>query len=103
VLLPNWLLQLRRSRRRLKLWRGVQESGHPILPLAAHQSRTLTYPVGVADLDQIAGKPFDREAFAEIPMLIVHGAADTNSSLPTTDEPSDSYSNAHACSCQTCV
>jgi hypothetical protein len=52
--------------------------------------------VGVADLDQIAGKPFDREAFAEIPMLIVHGAADTNSSLPTTDEPSDRYSNAHA-------
>jgi predicted esterase len=79
----------------LAVWAGGI-GGHPILPLATHQSRTLTYPVGVADLDQIVGKPFDREAFAEIPMLIVHGAADTNSSLPTTDEPSDSYSIAHA-------
>jgi hypothetical protein len=45
----------------------------------------------VADLEEIAGAPFDAEAFAEIPILIAQGSADTNTSLPSGDGPSDSY------------
>jgi hypothetical protein len=37
---------------------------------------------------------FDRDAYASIPMLIVQGAADSNTSLPSGNAPSESYSTA---------
>jgi predicted esterase len=77
----------------LVVWAGGM-SGHPILPIAEYAGRTLTYPVGIADLEEIAGAPFDRDAYASIPMLIVQGAADLNTSLPSGNAPSESYSTA---------
>ena len=79
----------------LAVWAGGT-GGHPILPLAELGGHTLTYPVGVNDLAQVAGAVFDARTFARIPILIVQGAADTNTSLPSGEEPSDSYSAEQA-------
>jgi predicted esterase len=80
----------------LAVWAGGM-SGHPILPIADYAGRTLTYPVGIADLEEVAGAAFDRDAYASIPMLIVQGAADLNTSLPSGNAPSESYSTAQGC------
>lgn len=79
----------------LAIWAGGT-GGHPILPLQSLQGRRLTYPVGVGDLAEVAGHTFDAEAFARIPILVAQGTADTNSSLPLTSAPSDSYSSEQA-------
>jgi len=49
----------------------------------------------VADLDVVAGRPFDPRAFARVPIFIAQGSADTNTSIPADDAPSDSYSAEH--------
>ena len=77
-------------KRTLAVWAGGTGL-HPILPAAELEGRKLTYPVGVADLEEVAGRPFDAEAFAQIAIFIVQGSADTNTSLPSGDGPSDSY------------
>jgi pimeloyl-ACP methyl ester carboxylesterase len=79
------------ARRVLAVWAGGT-GGHPILPLAQAQGFTLSYPVGVADLQEITGAPFDAASFKHVPIRLVQGALDTNSSLPTGSAPSDSYS-----------
>jgi hypothetical protein len=77
----------------LAVWAGGM-GGHPILPIAEHAGRALTYPVGIADLEEVAGAQFDGGTYAKIPMLIIHGAADLNTSLPSGTAPSESYSTA---------
>jgi predicted esterase len=79
----------------LAVWSGGT-GGHPILPVGELEGQRLTYPVGVADLEQVAGEAFDAEAFAKVPMLIIQGDADTNASIPRDDRPSDSYSSEQA-------
>ena len=80
--------------RTLAAWAGGM-GGMPILPVAEYEGQALTYPVGVADLDVVAGRPFDAQAFARVPVFIVQGSADTNTSIPADDAPSDSYSAEH--------
>lgn len=75
----------------LAVWAGGI-GGHPVLPLAELEGRELTFPVGVADLEEIVGKAFYREAFSKISFMIVQGGRDTNTSLPSDAKPSDSYS-----------
>jgi dienelactone hydrolase len=82
----------------LAVWAGGV-SGHPILPVAEHQGRRLTYPVGIADLEQISGKPFNRAAFQKIPVMMAQGAADLNTSLPSEPKPSESYTYEQAQAC----
>jgi hypothetical protein len=77
----------------LAVWAGGM-GGHPILPIAEYAGHSLTYPVGIADLEEVAGAQFDRGAYAKIPMLIIQGAADLNTSLPSGHAPSESYSTA---------
>jgi predicted esterase len=79
----------------LAVWAGGT-GGHPVVPLAELKGRRLTYPVGIADLEQVSGRPFDAEAFAKVPMLIAQGSADRNTSLPSSEGPSDSYSKEQA-------
>ncbi len=59
--------------------------GWPIAPVAAHEGRRLRYPVGVADLREVAGAPFDRRRAARVPMFLFLGADDTNDSVPYDD------------------
>ena len=79
----------------LAVWAGGTGL-HPILPVAELEGRKLTYPVGVADLEEFAGEPFDSEAFSQVAIFIAQGSADMNTSLPSGDGPSDSYSSEHA-------
>lgn len=82
-------------RRVLAVWAGGT-GAHPIVPLTEYQGRRLPYPVGVADLADVAGEPFDAGAFAAVPLFVAQGEADANSSLPAGPGPSDSYSPEHA-------
>ncbi len=74
----------------LAAWSGGT-GGHPILPLAELEGRRLTYPVGIADLEEVAGEAFDAEAFAQVPIFFAQGGADTNESIRREPGPSDSY------------
>lgn len=47
------------------------------LPVAELNGQPLDYPLGIRDLETLAGKPFDLETFKKIPNMIVVGENDT--------------------------
>lgn len=59
--------------------------GWPMAPVASHAGRQLRYPAGVADLQAVAGRPFDPQRAAEVPLFFFVGADDTNDSVPFDD------------------
>lgn len=59
--------------------------GWPILPVAEHVGVRLNYPIGIADLETMTGKPFDIETFRQVPQLIYMGSVDNNDSLDFSD------------------
>lgn len=59
--------------------------GWPIAPVASFEGQPLNYPAGIADLESLAGIPFDAETYKAIPQLIYMGSADDNDSLDFTD------------------
>ena len=59
--------------------------GWPLAPVAEWNGRRLRYPVGVADLEELTGRPFDAETFAEVPVMIFMGEQDENDSVPFGD------------------
>jgi len=59
--------------------------GWPIAPAPMFSGEALPYPAGVADLETLAGKPFDSESFRSLPQLIVMGSLDDNDSLDFRD------------------
>ena len=59
--------------------------GWPIAPVAEWEGRRLRYPVGIADLEELTGRPFDAEAYARVPKLVYMGDEDTNDSVPYGD------------------
>lgn len=70
---------------RVKAVAAGSPGGWPIAPLATFAGEPLPYPAGVADLETVAGKPFDAERFKSLPQLIVMGSADDNDSLDFRD------------------
>ncbi|MEM8857329.1 MAG: hypothetical protein AAGD96_03360 [Chloroflexota bacterium] len=70
---------------RVKAVTAGSPGGWPILPLAEQSGTRLNYPIGIADLEQLTGKPFDAEAFNQVPQLIYMGSADDNDSLDFID------------------
>ena len=70
---------------RLKAVAAGSPGGWPIAPLAAFAGEALPYPAGVADLETLAGKPFDAERYKSLPQLIVMGSLDDNDSLDFRD------------------
>lgn len=72
------------------VWAGGM-GGHPIVPAAELDGKALTYPVGIADLKEVAGKDFDAESFGKVTVMLVHGGMDMNTSLQMDERPSDSY------------
>lgn len=56
-------------------------NGFITLPVAELKSRSLNFPVGIADLDKITGQPFDRPAYEAIPQFGYMGAEETNDAL----------------------
>lgn len=60
-------------------------NGLPILPLAVLDGMALPFPIGVADLDTLTGRPFAAAAWREVPQLVFMGADDENDTLPYGD------------------
>ncbi|MFP4628671.1 MAG: hypothetical protein ACLFMX_06755 [Halobacteriales archaeon] len=51
------------------------------VPVEALSPRRLEYPVGVADLEELTGEPFDIEAFRRVTQFLYLGADDDNDPL----------------------
>lgn len=57
----------------------------PVLPVAEYAGQRLRYPIGVADLQELTGSPFDLEGFRRLPMEIFRGEEDTNDEVAYSD------------------
>lgn len=69
----------------------ISPGGWPIAPVATERGERLTYPIGIADLDQL-DRPVDLAGLRRVPMLFMLGSDDSNDSVPYHD----SYSEADA-------
>jgi pimeloyl-ACP methyl ester carboxylesterase len=67
--------------------------GWPLAPASYWHGKTLPYPIGVADVEAVAGKPFDAAAAARVPMFLFMGDQDTNDSVIFRDSYSKSDEN----------
>ncbi len=56
-----------------------------ILPVKELQGQTLNYPLGMADVAQLTGRPVDVKAFRELPQLLYMGALDDNDAAAFDD------------------
>ena len=70
---------------RVKAAAAGSPGGWPIAPVAEWEGEPLPYPVGIADLEVLTGHPFNAEAYAAVPQLIVMGSLDTNDSVDFRD------------------
>ena len=59
--------------------------GFPILPVDNYAGESLPYPAGIADIEELTGKPFDRDTYNAIPQLMYMGSLDDNDSLDFSD------------------
>lgn len=57
----------------------------PILPVSSIEGQTLNYPIGIADVSAVTGKPVDIEAFKAVPQLLYMGAQDDNDAVAFDD------------------
>lgn len=60
-----------------------------ILPVAHLEGKTLNYPLGVADIQQVTGQPVNLAAFRALPKLLYMGAKDDNDAAAFSDGYSD--------------
>lgn len=63
--------------------------GWPLAPVANWQGKRLGYPVGIAGLADLIGKPFDLATLRKIPQYIYVGDQDQNDALDTRVLPED--------------
>ncbi|MFY9939787.1 MAG: hypothetical protein WAK33_23085 [Silvibacterium sp.] len=63
--------------------------GWRIAPVPVYHDQKLRYPIGVADFDQVTGKPFDLAAVAKVPQMIFMGDQDSNDSVIYNDSDED--------------
>jgi len=59
--------------------------GWPTAPVASWSGEDLRFPVGIADLADLTGTPFDLEAFRQVPQYIWVGDQDTNDAVDFID------------------
>jgi hypothetical protein len=64
-------------------------NGMPTLPIEEAKGHTLNYQIGVADVAEITGDPFDREAYAEVDQFLYLGELDGSDTIPFGDSWSD--------------
>ena len=60
-------------------------NGMPIIPLEELDGYTLNYQVGIANLEELIGKPFNLEEYKKVAQYIYMGALDRNDTLPYRD------------------
>ena len=63
--------------------------GWPTAPISEWDGTTLWYPVGVADVEQLIGNPFDLNTFRTVPQYIYVGDQDTNDALDIRGMPQE--------------
>jgi dienelactone hydrolase len=59
--------------------------GWPIAPVTEVDGEPLPYPAGIADLEALAGAPFDSLAYRAMPQLVYMGTLDDNDSVDFRD------------------
>ncbi len=64
-------------------------NGMAILPVAERDGRELPYHVGVADVEELTGEPFDPDALDEVNQFLYMGAEDDNDTIPYDDAWTD--------------
>lgn len=67
--------------------------GLPILPLESYGHETLTYPVGVGDLEAVTGFTLDVEGLRATPVLLFQGGSDENDSVKEPPFICDGFSS----------
>ena len=60
-------------------------NGLPIYPLAELDGHTLPYPIGIADVEELTGRPFDGTAYARVSQFLYMGFLDRNDTFPYGD------------------
>ena len=63
--------------------------GWPIAPVPVYHDQKLRYQVGVAEFEQVTGKPFDPAAVAAVPQMVFMGDQDSNDSVIYNDAYED--------------
>lgn len=63
--------------------------GWPAAPVSVWDGIPLRYPVGVADVEELVGTPFDLDTFKNVPMFIYVGDQDTNDALDIRGMPQE--------------
>lgn len=64
-------------------------NGMAILPRREARGHTLPYPIGVADLVELTGEPFDPDAFRTVDQFLYMGGEDDNDTIPYPDAWTD--------------
>ena len=64
-------------------------NGFITLPVGELKSRPLNFPVGIGDLQNLTGDPFDRPVYLAIPQFAYMGADETNDAVVKDDAYSD--------------
>ncbi|MEZ5428645.1 MAG: hypothetical protein R2747_20530 [Pyrinomonadaceae bacterium] len=59
--------------------------GWPIAPVATFEKKNLRYPVGVADLKEVAGEELNLKELRKVPLFVFMGDKDDNDSLTYRD------------------
>jgi PKD repeat protein len=64
-------------------------NGMPILPLEEANGHTLDYHIGIANLEELIGEPFDMDAFREVNQFLYIGELDAHDTFTYTDAWTD--------------
>lgn len=56
-----------------------------MLPVAELKTHALNFPLGLADIEKLAGRPFDRAGYQTIPQFAYMGENDTNDAVVHED------------------
>ena len=59
--------------------------GWPLAPLTEYKGKTLNYPVGLADFQEVSSTPFDLDALKRVPIFAFLGSKDENDSVTFRD------------------
>ena len=64
-------------------------NGIIILPLKKRNSAILNYPLGINNISEITGKPFQKEVYSSVPQMIYMGTLDDNDAVIYDDAYDD--------------
>jgi hypothetical protein len=59
--------------------------GWPIVPIKEYDNRTLRYPIGIWDIEEVSDRPVNLSALKAVSMYFYLGEEDTNDSVPYDD------------------